>query len=306
MQDVITIGSATVDIFMKSDQFHLQPVEDGVMLCEKYGGKIDINDFRISSGGAGTNTAVGFTKMGFRTAPVVEVGKDFFAQMIWDELKREHVDTEFIVTEKGEQTAVSVVLVAEQGGRSAMTHRGASSMLEARDLPWEALLHTRWVHLSNVGGNTELLFTLFDHLRPTLVGLSWNPGQKELELIAQEKIVVEQIVCDVFAVNKDEWEVVKPVQEKLLAHIPLITVSDGKNGGDLYVRGEYQTHFPAEDVKVVQETGAGDAFIVGFVSAHLLGRPPLECCQWGVKNATSVIQHINAKAGLLTKKDFQL
>ena len=78
MHDVTTIGSATVDIFMKSPAFHLQPTSEGVLLCQEYGGKIDIEDFFWQSGGAGTNTAVGFSRMGFRSAAIVEIGKDVF------------------------------------------------------------------------------------------------------------------------------------------------------------------------------------------------------------------------------------
>src|SRR5258708_25008866 len=109
MHDVITIGSATVYIFMKSDQFHLQQSDGGVLLCQEYGSKIDISEFEIQSGGAGTNTAVGFSRMGFKTAAVVEIGKDFLAQVIYDELTREHVNTLYVVSEKSEKTAVSVL-----------------------------------------------------------------------------------------------------------------------------------------------------------------------------------------------------
>ena len=190
MHDIITIGSATVDMFMKSKAFHLEPTDQGVLLCQEYGGKLDIDEFSVQSGGAGTNAAVGFTRLGFQTAAVVEIGKDLFGQMVWDDLKREQVDTSFVVSEKSEQTAVSVLLISGDGGRSALTHRGASSMLEARDLPWQALCDTRWIHLSNISGNKELLMRLFDHLHNMEVGLSWNPGHLELELLATHQFVI--------------------------------------------------------------------------------------------------------------------
>ena len=304
MHDVMTIGSATVDILMKSPDFHLQPTEGGVLLCQNYGGKLDISDFFMQSGGAGTNTAVGFSRLGFQTAAVVEIGKDALAQMVLDDLQREHVDTQYVVAEKLEQTAVSTILISAEGGRSILTHRGASAMLEPRDLPWEGLLHTRWVHLSNTGGHPELLSQLFDHLRPTLVGLSWNPGKKELELLRDEKLTIGKIVCDILIMNDEEWKLIESIQKKLRDQIPMIVVTAGKEGGILY-RREYEYAFSARKVEAIQETGAGDAFSVGFVGAHLIGRTPEECCQWGIQNATSVVMKMGAKTGLLHRRDFE-
>jgi ribokinase len=306
MFDVITIGSATVDIFMKSDQFHLEKADDGVMLCQEYGGKIDVQDFSWQSGGAGTNAAVGFSRMGFITAAVVEIGRDIFGQHVYDELRKERVNTSYVISEQDEQTAVSTVLISTQGGRSILTHRGASGMLEARDIPWEVLQGTRWIHLSNVSANTELLFQLFDQVRHSLVGMSWNPGKKELELIAAGRIQPQHIPCDILIMNKEEWAVLKEVQAVLLEHIHQVIITDGKRGGHVYMKHHYDYPYTTPDVKALQETGAGDAFSVGYVSAHLLGKSIEECCDWGVKNSVSVIQHMGAKTGLLRRKDFSL
>jgi len=306
MHDIITIGSATIDIFMKSKEFHLQPVKEGVLLCESYGGKLDVDDFLMQSGGAATNAAVGFRRFGFHTAAVVEIGKDFFGQMVWDDLKRERVDTEFVITEKSENTAVSVLLISGEGGRSALTHRGASSLLEARDLPWSALRETRWIHLSNVAGNKELLLRLFDHLQGSDVGLSWTPGTAELKLLSSGELRPEHVKCDMFIINKEEWELVKDVQSRLLKNIQYVIITDGKNGGKVYFQSEYHHTFKAEDVVVAQETGAGDSFCVGFVSAHLLGQSLQDATEWGVRNSASVVQHMGAKTGLLRKKDFHI
>lgn len=303
MYDILTIGSATVDIFMKSAEFHLQKTDEGVLLCQEYGSKMDIEKFQMTPGGAGTNTAVGFSRMGFKTAAVVEIGKDVMGQLIWDELQRENVSTEYVVSEKSEETAVSVLLISGDGGRSALTHRGAASMLEARDIPWTAVKESRWIHLSNVSADTELLFTLFDELRPTQVGLSWNPGKKELELLASGKIAIDRVVADILFMNKEEWEVVESIQDQILKQIQTVVVTNGKEGGQLFLKGVHHLDYQPVIVPVTQETGAGDAFVTGFVSGHLHGMDPLMCCKWGVNNSSNVIQHMDAKQGLLTKSE---
>jgi sugar/nucleoside kinase (ribokinase family) len=237
---------------------------------------------------------------------VVEIGKDFFGQLVWDDLQREQVSTEFVVGELGERTAVSVLLISGEGGRSALTYRGASSMLEARDIPWEDLKQTRWIHLSNVSANIELLSNLFDQVRKTNVGLSWNPGKKELEALAAGGLNVDSIACDILVMNKEEWAVVAAQQSVLLQHIPQIVVTDGRNGGEVYVKGQHQHHYAIQKVQAIQETGAGDAFTVGFVAGNIWRKTVEEACQFGVMNAAHVVQHMDAKSGLLTKEQLHV
>ena len=55
--------------------------------------------------------------------------------------------------------------------------------------------------------------------------------------------------------------------------------------------------------KAVEETGAGDAFCVGFVSAYLYHQSLETCLEWGKRNAASVVTQIGAKDGLLTKRE---
>jgi sugar/nucleoside kinase (ribokinase family) len=136
--------------------------------------------------------------------------------------------------------------------------------------------------------------------------MSWNPGKKELELIAQGKIQAEHIPCDILMVNKEEWQMVESVHDALLSSVGQVIVTDGKRGGRVHMRKEYEYVYTSPEVKAVQETGAGDAFLVGYVSAHLLGRSVEECTDWGTKNAVAVIQHMGAKTGLLRRRDFAL
>jgi len=42
MYDVVSIGSATLDIFLKSSQFHLAKVGETIALCERFDEKIDV------------------------------------------------------------------------------------------------------------------------------------------------------------------------------------------------------------------------------------------------------------------------
>jgi sugar/nucleoside kinase (ribokinase family) len=66
-----------------------------------------------------------------------------------------------------------------------------------------------------------------------------------------------------------------------------------RRAGKLYQAGSYQK------VKVVDRTGAGDAFGSGFVAALAKGLPIEDALTLGSANATSVVAQIGAKTGIL-------
>jgi sugar/nucleoside kinase (ribokinase family) len=297
--DVVTIGSAVLDIFMKSDKFRVVKSGDipgGIAMCEVYGGKMEVEEVTILSGGGATNTAVSFARKDLKTAVVAEMGNDPQSLLIHRDLEEAQVDTRFLVQESGETTAVSVVLIAYDGGRSIMVHRGAAAMLTKSDLPLNEI-ETRWIHITSLGGNMELLKTLLHWAKSKQIRVSLNPGMREIQ--HKEKLLSLPNFVEILFLNKDEAKVlwgtdgVKPG-----AHVSVIT--DGERGGKVSVAGKVSFFEGIKVKKVVDTTGAGDAFASGMVAGVLYGKTYEQAVKWGVKNATNVLKYIGAKKGLLT------
>lgn len=274
------------------------------MLCQQYGDKIELQDFSLHTGGGGSNTSVGFARMGFSAAVLTETGKDSWAELLLEDFHREYVSTNLLIREKKERTGGSVILVSNEGGRTIMTHRGASSQLDPHDIPSSNLQRVLWVHLSSISGRKNTLERIFSAVREGESRLSWNPGKKELELLATEALNIDDCPCEVLLINEREWEMLEPMADVIKEKIPYLVVTAGKKGGWVIARGERFEFGGDAAVKVVDETGAGDAFAVGFVSGVLRGKSPQISAEWGVKNAQSVIQQTGAKPGLLRKEAF--
>lgn len=307
MLQIITIGSALVDIFIHSDHFVSQDTEQGKLLSLHYGDKVELNSFKVCTGGGASNTAVGFSRLGLKTAIICETGRDNFSQLIFNDLRQEEVDTSLIISEKKEQTGGSVILVAEKGGRTVMVHRGAASLLDPFDISPYWLSKTRWVHLSSIAGRKETLNKIFTVLKKNnQVSLSWNPGKAELALLVDNQFDISSIPCRVLLVNHQEWETLQSVQEPILQNIPQVVVTKGDQGGIVHLQNQSPLKYFGQKVESVDDTGAGDAFATGYVAAQILGLPPKKSIVWGVKNAVGVIRYYGAKTGLLRRREMEL
>ena len=72
MFNIITIGSATMDVFVESDDANIVSVctknKKSEFMSYPYGAKVEITDFDSQVGGGGVNTAVNFANLGFKTS----------------------------------------------------------------------------------------------------------------------------------------------------------------------------------------------------------------------------------------------
>lgn len=313
MFDVICVGSALLDIFVKSEKFKKIEASSGVALCEEYGGKTEVEEMAVVSGGAGTNAAVSFARKGLKTALIAEMGRDLVAGTIKQELVREDVDLMMLSEVEGEKTGMSVILVAPDGGRSALIARGASKMLTNEDIHWDKL-DTKWLYVSALGGELWLMQSLIGHARDHQLKIAVNPGMGEIEKIRSQMTdhglqIFEGV--EVLLMNREEAAVLLglPLEEEAAWRgtwgIPgphWVVVTDGKNGG-VVMGEEKQIFFDAGKTRVVEETGAGDAFGSGLVYALMEGRDIETAIKWGKNQAESVVSYMGAKQGLLTAEE---
>src|SRR3989338_3269098 len=181
--DIISIGSATRDIFMKSEQFKI--VEDksfvtGQAECFALGSKIEIKDMVFTSGGGGTNAAVTFARQGLKTSCVGAIGDDFNGRDIIGELDREAVDTGYFQKKKGGYTAYSVILIHESGERTILSYKGEGQNFDVKEIPFDKL-GASWLFLDSLGGHYDLLETAVNWAVKNGVKLAMDPGGKELD-----------------------------------------------------------------------------------------------------------------------------
>jgi ribokinase len=327
MFDVITFGSATRDIFVRSKEFKIIDFPEfvtGKALAVEAGSKLKINELIFCSGGGGTNTAATFARQFLKTAYVGLVGDDAGGREVVRELDGLGVKTEFLKVTSKAQTPYSIILSSpgeparhasqgDAGGeRSILVFEGASHLLSPDDIPWESINNTKWFYVAGLSGESANAFRpIVEFAAEKGIKLAVNPSGSQLKHgLENLKRLLDKI--DIFIVNQEEASLVTGVDyqnenelfKKFDELIPGIAVMSKGPQGVAVSDGQkiYRAGIPESDY--VDRTGSGDAFGSGFVATIIGGGSIEAAIQFGTANATSTIQQIGAKNGLLPKNEW--
>lgn len=309
--DVISFGSATLDVFIitpdlkviKSDQFFT-----GKAIAVPYGVKVEVERSEMCSGGGGTNTAVGFSRLGLKTAVVARCGWDFAGKMVRQEIKKEGVDDRFLVQIEGEKTDYSTILVGPDGGRTILVYRGGTR-LEKSVIDFKQL-NAFWFYLSSLEGNLDLVEQLTDYAGKNHIKIAVNPGKKELEQKKRFLKIAKNF--DVLIVNREEAAkllgltiVDEQIFDKICSALPkaIVVVTEGVKGLHACIPGKGKLVMDGFKVKMVEATGAGDGFGSGFIAGLIKGWDLEKALKLGVSNGASAVTRVGAKAGLIREKE---
>lgn len=301
---ILSIGKATQDVFLKSDEF--DPHTEGKIVYTHLplGVKMEVSDVTFATGGNASNVAVTFARQGLDAEYMWTLGYDPASETVLRDLDHEGVDTSHVVRKNSYQAGYSTILIATNGERTILNHRGVSTNAHGTDLDFAAIEAADWVYPTSLAlGGIELLRKIIDHAEKSGTKVMLNPAGPELADPKKLKALLESV--DILCVNKEEMkqlvegETLEELVRHALHYVSVAIVSDGPNGvvasdGKTIVRaGMY------EDVKVVDRTGAGDAFASGFLSQWSVGKSLKESVIFASANSTSVVTKIGAKEGIL-------
>ena len=301
--DVITVGSATQDVFLFSKAFKPQTIDRAKYNIFEFGSKIDVDDIVYETGGSATNTATTFARQGFKAACLTKVGLDSAGREVLHQLEQEGVSTALVKKNQKYHTGYSALLKPYSGDRTILAHRGAAMFFDTADFKLTSV-RTDWLLLTSLNGDLKSLSLLASWAKKNGAKLIINPGSAEIKKPRRLLKILSQ--ADIVIMNRDEAELLMGYNDPdtLLLRardsgIGTLVMTDGPNGawavqaGFTYRCGIYKK------VRVIDRTGAGDAFCSGFVAAIMRGGDIEQGLTLGSANATSVIGYIGAKAGLL-------
>lgn len=302
---IVSVGAATQDVFIAGKALHAKRDVRTHAMVEQFplGAKLELDKVYFDTGGGASNAAVTFARQGFHSSFAGKIGKDPAGAEVLRALKRERVHTNHLRVDERWGTGYCTILLADNGERTVLAYRGASSHLKADDFYGSTLIEGDWMYISSLGGNMDLLQRLLKHAHKHRMKVALNPGGGELK--NAKKLRQYLAAVEVLMANKEELQLLfggeRPVDTLLngMSYCPYVVLTDGPagsyvaDGHSIYFSGQYKR------VKVLDRTGAGDAFCSGFISGLARGLAIEDCMTLASANSTAVVQHVGAKPGIL-------
>ncbi|OYT34843.1 MAG: hypothetical protein B6U87_01360 [Candidatus Aenigmarchaeota archaeon ex4484_52] len=299
--DVITMGSATIDCFIETNM-----AEFGNEVCYPVGAKLNVNNLQFFIGGGGTNTAVSFARLGFKTAYLGKIGERFKDDIL-SLLKKEKIN--FLGKISKDMNDYSVILDTKQHNRTILTYKGASNKLKIKEINLSKL-KTKWLYFTSMMQDSfETQIKLSDFAKKNNIGLCFNPSyyqikeyKKELyKMIKNTTILVFNKQEAIELVNENSQKNIIDLIKKIYSLGPeIVCITDGVNSTHLYNGSVLYKFEPHKNIPLIERTGAGDAFASTLVAAIIKNKTLEFALSIAAINSESVIQNYGAKNILLS------
>jgi len=307
--DVITVGSATVDVFCETKIEYVKistPDLKETLIAYPKGSKLLIKKLDFSIGGGGTNTAVSLARLGFKVAYLGQLGEDSNADYILSDLKKEGVNTK-LIKKCSDRSGYSVILDSIRSDRTILAYKGANNHLEFSKIN-RSRLKTKWFYFSSMMKESfKTQVKLAEFAEKKNIKIMFNPSAY---LVRKGVDHIKPILkrTEILILNNEEAEIlvgegeVDKLIEKLHSYGPKIVIITCGGKGAWTVHENELYHCKTQNIKIVETTGAGDAFASTFLGAYIRTKNIEKSMKLATVNAQSVIQHPGAKNNLLNWK----
>lgn len=274
---ILVIGDANADLSAAVGRFPFEGDDAAIGVLE------------WGSGGTGVNVTAALGRIGATARLLARVGSDPAADVALGVAREAGVDLSAVQVDRATATGLCFSVVSPGGERTFFSFRGANQALEPpADL--DALLaDVRWVE---VGGHA-LLEGRQRTAAQAVIGAAAERGIPVsldlcLPLVRARREEIFDILPMLRALFANELEIALLVGDPTndpaelpgvlprLAEACLTVVKLGPRGC-LVAEGGRSYAVPAYTVEAIDTTGCGDAFIAGFIHAHLAGLS-LEAC----------------------------
>ena len=292
---IACIGEMMVDIIVRT--VDNVPFDNGTDRVE---------DISVKSGGDATNTAIVLSKLGNQVKYIGLVGRDIFADVAIQAVRQQGVDMSDIVFSPDLQQPKSLILVNSSKDRHFLEYTGTSDHFCIDHINMSVL---DWADIVQIGGTYHL--PAFD-----------GEGAAEFLRMAREKNVLTSM--DVTSCHDGHLHVIDPclpfLDYFLPSEIHAKEISGYSNPEDMAAyfldrgvknvviklgskgsfcsNGSTSFYCGCYDVPVVETTGAGDAYVAGFLTGAGNGRPLEECAILGSACSAFVIQSFGSTEGM--------
>jgi len=254
MNKILVVGSSNTDMVIRTKNFP-QPGETLL------GGV-----FMMNPGGKGANQAVAAARLGGQTLFVCKTGNDIFGSQTRENLKKEGIDTSYLLTDPEAPSGVALITVNAEGENTIVVAQGSNNHLTPDDLRQIPELE-----------QAEIIVVQLEIPMETVEFLVSEAKKKNLKMIlnpAPAQKLTDTLLDGLFLITPNESEAAlltgvqvkdqasaseaASVLQKKGVHNVVITL--GKKGAYLKAGSRPGLIIAAPAVKALDSTAAGDTF----------------------------------------------
>jgi len=299
MGRIVVVGSLNMDLVVRVDRMPAP------------GETIRGHDFHTIPGGKGANQAAAISQLGGQVAMVGHVGDDAFGPQLVGNLQARGVDTRYVSAVAGVATGTALIMVDSQGENSIVIAPGANALVSPQDIdacddllrqaeylvlqceiPLETVsyaIRRAAQHGVRVVLNPD---PARDLPRELLRGVHYLvPNESEAESLCGRKVY--------------DADTARQAARQLHAQgVPVVIITLGSQGA-LVLTDDETFQMPAPQVRVVDTTAAGDAFVGGLVVSLSRGLSLREAVRYAVCAGAVAVTRFGAQTSLPAHAEVQ-
>ena len=309
--DILGIGNAMVDVVTRVEDTFLSrhDMHKGAMILvdDKAAEKLysAMPPGTESSGGSAGNTCAVAAALGARVAYLGKVADDQLGEVFAHDMRAQGVHFPSPRLTGGAPTARCLILVTPDGQRTMNTYLGACVTFGEADVDEELVAAAAVTYLEGYLFDPPAAQVAF---RRAAAAAHRSGRQVALSLsdafcVGRHREAFRDLVAshvDILFANETEItslyekNTFEEAAEAARADVALAALTRSE-AGSVILRGDETVIVAAEPAKVVDTTGAGDAYAAGFLAGWTAGKPLAICGRMGSVAAAEVISHYGAR-----------
>lgn len=276
----------------------------------------DVVSFERAPGGAPANVAAAVSKLGGQSAMLTKLGSDAFGDFLLEKLMEAGVETKHIIRTNEANTALAFVSLREDGERDFSFYRKpCADLLMTADEVDKSLFHPGDIlHFCSV----DLVESPMKHAHIKAIDqakqhgaiISFDPNVRlplwEDPNACRETILAFVPKAHLVKISDEELEFITGISDEGAAIASLFTgdvkavvYTRGAAGASLFINGK-EMQSDGFSVQVQDTTGAGDAFIGGFLFQLLQAGATPENLLFNLEQHGEEIVRFSNAAGAIT------